>query len=492
MCGICGFLINDQQPNFDWSVVLRQMTDILAHRGPDSKGHLLNGSDNFILGLGHRRLSIIDLSSKGDQPIKNEDESVVVVLNGEIYNYRELTNDLKSNGHTFKSNSDTEVIVHLYEEFQEGFLDKLNGMFAIALFDKNRDTILLARDRLGIKPLFYAINGENLYFASEIKSLLSVEEISREIDHKALDTYITFGYIPGNRTIFKDIRKLPAASFLIYKNKKAKISSYWSLKYLPKITYTETEISEHLVYLFEKAVKRHLISDVPVGAFLSGGLDSSIIVALMSRVTNYRINTISLGFSAGGKDELKYSAAVADRYQTNHQEFTVEPEMTHILPELIWHLDEPFFDNSIIPTYYISKLARNKVKVVLSGDGGDEMFGGYEWARRQQYQNAFGLFFPLINKISTKAGWDALDLHNEYRKGWISKAKRFLHDLNSSVEDGFNRRTSVSKSFRQMLYTKELRKELDGFNGCRMNEKKCFMQTPSHFCRMIVYLKLTA
>jgi asparagine synthase (glutamine-hydrolysing) len=352
--------------------------------------------------------------------------------------------------------------VHLYEDFGRDSIAKLDGMFAIVLFDKNASTVLLARDRLGIKPLFYCIKGKNLYFASEIKSLLLVHEISRQIDFESLDSYFTFGYIPEGKTIFKDIKKLPPGSCLIFKNGEIKINSYWTLEYLPKIKGNESKINENLKTLFESAVKRHLVSDVPVGAFLSGGIDSSIIVALMSRVSDEKISSFSLGFSSGGKDELNYSKAVADHCKTNHSEFIVNPQMTQILPELVWHLDEPFFDNSIIPTYYISKYARNNVKVVLSGDGGDEMFGGYEWTRRQQYQNVFGMFSPLVKKISTRAGWGALGLYDEYGKSWISKAKRFFYDFNGNIEDGFHRRTSVSSAFRQMLYTEHLKKELNG------------------------------
>jgi asparagine synthase (glutamine-hydrolysing) len=338
-------------------------------------------------------------------------------------------------------------------------------MFAIALYDKNTDTILLARDCLGIKPLFYSIKNRNLYFASEIKSLLLLNEISREIDFKSIDSYFSFGYIPDNRTIFKDIKKVPPGSYLTFKKGDTKIKSYWTPEYLPKIEGNETEIKEQVYLIFERAVKRHLVSDVPVGAFLSGGIDSSIVVSLMSRISNEEINTFSLGFSSGGKDELNYARVVADHCKTNHHEFIVNPQVTQILPELVWNLDEPFFDNSIIPTYCISKLARSKVKVVLSGDGGDEIFGGYEWVRRQHYQNAFSVLTPLIKKISVKAGWDDLALHDEYGKSWISKAKRFFYDLNSNIADGFNRRTSVSNAFRQMLYSEGLKEELNCFDA---------------------------
>jgi asparagine synthase (glutamine-hydrolysing) len=441
------------------------MTNQLSHRGPNNDGYYYEKNANFIAGFGHRRLSIIDLSESANQPMNNEDNTIIVVFNGEIYNYQKQAEELIRAGHKFKSKSDTEVIIHLYEDYKERCLNKLDGMFAFALLDLSRNRILLARDRMGIKPLFYALNGKNLYFGSEIKSLLLIDEISKEIDLQALDLYFTYGYIPGVNTIFKGIKKLPPAAYLIFENQKANVTPYWSLSYLPKLDGSEHELKEQLIFVLEKAVKKHLISDVPLGAFLSGGIDSSIVVALMNKVGDGRVKTFSLGYTAGGEDELKYAKAVADHYNTDHQEFIVEPQMTHILPELIWHLDEPFFDNSIIPTYYISKLTRNKVKVALSGDGGDEMFGGYEWVRRQQYQNTFGPFLPLLKKISTKAPWNALDLHDEYGRSWLSKAKRFFNDLSSNIEDGFHRRTSVSKAFRQMLYSENVKNELDGFNA---------------------------
>jgi len=465
MCGLCGFIVENKQGYTDNSHVLKEMTNVITHRGPDSDGYFYTNTGKSTVGLGHRRLSIIDLSERADQPIGNEDNSIIIVFNGEIYNYRQLTDELKDKGHLFKSDSDTEVVVHLYEEFAEHCVNKLDGMFAFALWDRKTKRLFLTRDRMGIKPLFYSLKGNNIYFASEIKSLLLIDEISRLIDYKALDYYFTFGYIPGGRTIFKDIKKLQPASSLIFENNEIKITNYWSVKYLPKYSYSEKEIEERLISLFENAVKRHLISDVPLGSFLSGGLDSSIIVALMSRIGSSRVNTFSLGFSSGGKDELEYAATVADYYKTNHREFKVAPEMTQILPKLLWHLDEPFFDNSIIPTYYLSKLARDNVKVVLSGDGGDEVFGGYEWTRRNQYQIAYRVLPSSIRKGFAKCCIGNLELQNEYGNNWKSKTKRFLHDLNGNLEEGFRRRTSVSDAFRQTLYSDKLKDELAGFSA---------------------------
>lgn len=465
MCGICGLIVESKKRTVDWSNVLNKMTAILEHRGPDCKGHYYRDNGDSIVGLGHRRLSIIDLSGSASQPIGNEDDTLIVVFNGEIYNYRELTKELIDAGHRFKSNSDTEVIVHLYEDYKERCLDKLDGMFAFALLDRSRNRLVLARDRIGIKPLFYALKGKNFYFASEIKSLLLIDEISREIDLKALDLYFTYGYIPGARTIFKDIKKLPPASYLTFENQKLNVTPYWSLSYLPKLNDSEHELKEQLISIFEKAVKRHLIGDVPLGAFLSGGIDSSIIVALMHKVGDGRVNTFSLGYTAGEEDELEYARAIADHYNTDHQEFKVKPEMTSILPQLLWHLDEPFFDNSIIPTYYISKLARQKVKVVLSGDGGDELFAGYEWTRRHQYQVAYSAVPKLIRDVFAKPFSKEIRIGDQYGRSWASRTRRFLHDINADVQSGFLRRTAVAFDFRQKLYSEHLRAELNGFDA---------------------------
>jgi len=464
MCGICGFIVEYQGEPKNWVGTLNAMTQVLAHRGPDSDGHYYADTGHSIVGLGHRRLSIIDLSERADQPLGNEDDSVIVVFNGEIYNYEELTRELKDRGHIFKSHSDTETIVHLYEDLGDQCVTHLHGMFAFVLWDRRRNRLLLARDPVGIKPLFYVFKGGNLYFASEIKALLLLDEVSRQMDLGALDHYFTYGYIPGSKTIFKDISKLPPASCLIFENHRIDITPYWSIQYLPKTNVAEDVLREGLLNAFMRAVKRHLVSDVPLGAFLSGGVDSSIIVALMSMVGEKEINTFSLGYASGGKDELGYAAPVAERFATNHHEFRVDPEMTRILPELLWHLDEPFFDNSIIPTYYISKLARERVKVVLSGDGGDEIFGGYEWTRRNQYKVAYGMLPGFVRSSLAKSG-SGMDPGGDYRTGLKSKIRRFLTDLNTDVETGFLRRTTVSYPFRQMLYSQALRDELGDFDA---------------------------
>ncbi len=464
MCGICGFIVDQKDGSKDWPGILQGMTRMLVHRGPDSEGRHCKRASGRVVGLGHRRLSVIDLSEKANQPLGNEDDSVLIVFNGEVYNYKGLTEELKGSGHRFKSHSDTEVIVHLYEDIGDQCVDRLHGMFAFALWDEKRARLLLGRDPIGIKPLFYVFKDGNLYFASEIKALLVLDDVSREMDLKGLDHYFTHGYIPGSQTIFRDIKKLPPASYLIFENGGIHISPYWAIRYLPETELGEEELSEALLDAFRQAVKRHLVSDVPVGVFLSGGVDSSIVVALMSMVGEEQFDTFSLGYASGGKDELPYAETVADRFHTHHHVFRVDPEMTRILPELLWHLDEPFFDNSIIPTYYISKLARETVKVVLSGDGGDEVFGGYEWTRRNQYRAAYELL-PLFVRNPLKKLGAELGLAAEYGTGLTPKIRRFLADMNTDMEAGFLRRTAVSRQFRQMLYSGAFKEGLRDFDA---------------------------
>lgn len=464
MCGICGFIVHNKTDAEDYDGILRKMTDVLAHRGPDTGGNYLANNGDCIIGMGHRRLSIIDLSEAANQPMGNENNSVTVIYNGEIYNYKDLTRDLKLKGHKFRSRSDTEVIVHLYEDMGIRCVDRLDGMFAFALWDKKKKRLFLARDRMGIKPLFYAFLNGNFYFSSEIKSLLTIPEISRKLDYKSLDSYFTYGYIPGSRTIFHDIQKLPTASHLVFEKRQIKIQPYWSIEYLPKHNMSEKKLTDELLHRFSQAVKRHLVSDVSLGAFLSGGIDSSIIVALMNRVGEQSVDTFSLGYDSGGKDELEYAASVAGYYKTNHHEFRIKPEMTRILPELLWHLDEPFFDNSIIPTWYISSIARKKVKVVLSGDGGDELFGGYEWTRRHQFNQALKQWPGLVSTLLERSSGN-IHPEDEYSTSVVQKYRRLVSDLTADVEKGFRRRTTVSSPFRQMFYSRKLKNRLKNYDA---------------------------
>jgi asparagine synthase (glutamine-hydrolysing) len=352
------------------------MCDAIVHRGPDEDGYFVSGP----VALGMRRLSIIDLES-GKQPVHNEDSTIQVVFNGEIYNYRELKASLEMLGHSFYTRSDTEVIVHAYEQYGAGCFEKLRGMFGIAIWDARLQCLFLAIDRFGIKPLYFAPNRNNLIFGSELKCLLVSGEISREMDFEALSQYFTFGYIPAPQTIFRDVKKLLPGHFLRWTALDGvKIQPYWDF---PKNAASQrhdrspSQTRQELLEVLKDAVRSHLISDVPLGAFLSGGIDSSVVVALMSQVTKEPVKTFSIGFNDKQFNELDKARLVARHFHTDHHEMIVEPETVDILPKLVSHFGEPFADSSALPTYYVSKMAREHVKVALSGDGGDELFLGY-------------------------------------------------------------------------------------------------------------------
>jgi asparagine synthase (glutamine-hydrolysing) len=372
MCGIAGLLYRDG--TLVDSGVLRRMTDILAHRGPDGDGFYVDGS----VGLGHRRLAIIDLSG-GVQPMASVDGSVHITYNGEIYNYRELRRELRELGSGFRTASDTEVILAAYEAWGVECLARLRGMFAFAIWDARRRRILLARDRVGIKPLVYAWDGRCLRFASEIKAILEDADVPRELDLDALRDYLTYLYVPAPRSMFRGIRKLPPASYLVLSldGDEPEVQSYWDLQMTPDERLTEADWAAQLDHSLHEAVRLHMVSDVPVGAFLSGGVDSSSVVACMARTSSSPIKTFSIGFDEQDFDELRYARLVAGRYGTDHFEMVVKPDVISVLPRLAWQLDEPFADASVIPTYCVSKVTRDHVTVALSGDGGDESFAGY-------------------------------------------------------------------------------------------------------------------
>jgi asparagine synthase (glutamine-hydrolysing) len=349
------------------------MTDIIRHRGPDDDGHWFGDS----AGLGMRRLSIIDLQG-GKQPITNEDGSVIAVFNGEIYNYQRLRQELEATGHQFATDSDTETIVHAYEDDGPDFVRRLRGMFAIALWDRQRRRLVLTRDRFGKKPIYYTVDNGRLIFGSEIKSLLLAPGVRRELDPFAVSQYFTFGYIPSPRTAFAGIYKLPAAHILCFECERASLQRYWQLDFTPRCNDDEETATRRVRELLTEAVRIRLMSEVPLGAFLSGGVDSSAVVALMSEIATEPVKTFSIGFQEEDYSEVEYARRVASRYHTDHHEFFVRPDLLSVLPHLAWQFDEPFADASMVPTYYVSKLAREHVTVALSGDGGDELFGGYE------------------------------------------------------------------------------------------------------------------
>jgi asparagine synthase (glutamine-hydrolysing) len=381
MCGIAGFVDRDggARPSAtpvrlesEFSLVHR-MCEVIRHRGPDDEGiHVEPG-----VGLGMRRLSIIDLAG-GRQPIHNETNTISVVFNGEIYNYQQLRHELEAAGHQFYTSSDTETIVHAYEQWGEDAFGRLRGMFGIALWDHPRRTLLLARDRAGIKPLHYAERDGRLYFASEIKSLLAAGAADQKLNLEALDHYLAFLYTPRDGSIFEGVRKLPPGHYLRWRNGRVEVKEYWRIGAQETFTGSEQDAADALRGVLQEAVRCHMISDVPLGAFLSGGIDSSTVVGLMAQVSARPVQTFSIGFDEPDYDELEYARVVARHFGTDHHEFVVRPDGLSILEDLVSHFDEPFADSSAIPTWYVSEMARRHVTVVLSGDGGDELFGGYD------------------------------------------------------------------------------------------------------------------
>lgn len=381
MCGIAGIIDITSAPERG---LIERMNRIMHHRGPDGEGYYLDGP----VALGHRRLSIIDLSG-GKQPLSNEDGTVWITFNGEVYNFQELRNELIDKGHRFASRSDTETIVHAWEEYGERCVERFRGMFAFAVWDQRRQKLFAARDRLGKKPFYYWCDGKRFLFASEIKAILQDERVQRELDPAALADYLTYHYIPFPGTIFKGIRKLEPGHWLsVGMEEPERLSvdtrKYWDITYAPDDSLSEAQWCEALREKLREAVRIRLISEVPLGAFLSGGIDSSTVVALMSQVQDAPVKTFSIGFKEEDFSETVYARQIAERFGCEHHEFVVEPDAIEVLPKLAWEFDEPFADSSAVPTYYVSKLAREHVTVILSGDGGDETFAGYRrygWAQ---------------------------------------------------------------------------------------------------------------
>ncbi|MFH0895980.1 MAG: asparagine synthase (glutamine-hydrolyzing) [Bacteroidota bacterium] len=376
MCGITGLYIENKQDYQELQRSIHEMTSRLHHRGPDEDGYYVH--DN--IALGHRRLSIIDLKT-GQQPIFNENKRLCIIYNGEVFNYQDIRAHLIQLGHHFSTNSDTETILHAFEEWGEGCLSKLRGMFAFAIWDSQKETLFLARDRLGIKPLFFAQYKGKFAFSSEMKSILVDPHFDRTMDEEALSSFFTFAYIPAPLTIYKHIRKLLPGHCLTYKNGQVTIKQYWDVFFQPDRQKKEKDIIAEFMELLRESVRIRLMSEVPLGAFLSGGIDSSTVVALMSQASRDPVKTFSIGFggdTGGFDDERKYARQVAQRYGTNHTEHEVMPDVENILEKLVTSFDEPFADDSTIPTYFVCKIARENVTVALSGLGGDEMFCGYE------------------------------------------------------------------------------------------------------------------
>jgi len=454
MCGIVGIVERDfSQPVAEAD--LARMVETLHHRGPDEEGRItLPG-----VGLGMRRLAIIDLAG-GQQPILNETGDIKIVANGEIYNFRELQRELESHGHRFHSrNSDIEVLVHAYEQWGEDFLLKVRGMFALAIWDGRTRTLIAARDRAGEKPLYWTKTAKGLLLASEVKALLVRPEVSRELDPIALDQFLTYEYILAPRTLLKGVHKLPPAHLLRYRDGDVTVRRYWDAADVELRDWKDDEAAEALRSALQTAVDRQLLADVPLGAFLSGGIDSSSIVGLMSR-TSAQVNTFSIGFADGTYNELPYAREVAALFKTNHREKQASPDLADMFERLIVHLDEPFADVSMFPTFTVSELAREHVKCVLSGDGGDELFGGYDAYQAQALAAKLGWVGDAL--MPALAGVASTLPPTEKKKGLVNKVKRFSAGAATAPSDLGHYRWMVYLSARDKarLYRPGLRDAL--------------------------------
>lgn len=430
MCGIAGKYSFSQTETID-SKLIKAMCDTMAYRGPDDAGVYVNGP----IGLGHRRLSILDLSSLGHQPMSSADGKIWITYNGEIYNFQLLKKKLEEEGIQFKSNCDTEVIIALYQKHGVNCIDLLEGMFAFAIWDSVKKQLFLARDRIGKKPLFYFYNNNVLIFASEIKSILEDPLVTRAINYQALADYFKHLYVPDPKTIYQNIFKLKPGHFLICNEQGLREKQYWDVSFAKHAEGSDEEIAATLLTLLEEAVQKRMVSDVPLGAFLSGGIDSSAVVALMSRLQEKSVTTCSIGFDAEKYDEIPFARTIAKKFQTDHHEFTVKQKAEDILPELAYYFDEPFADASSVPTYYVSQLARQQVTVALSGDGGDENFAGYEKYHIDDIENKVRALFPQFLRKSLCPFFSKI--FHSINNNTCKKASSLLNTMSFEADFGF-------------------------------------------------------
>ncbi|MBM64379.1 MAG: asparagine synthase (glutamine-hydrolyzing) [Acidobacteria bacterium] len=448
MCGIAGKLVRSGEPAVDPKLVAH-MTAALSHRGPDAQGVWTASG----IGLGSSRLAVIDLSDRARQPLSNEDGSIRLVFNGEIYNFRELRHELEMRGHRFRSETDTEVIVHLYEDEGPECVRKLDGMFAFALWDARTRTLMLARDRLGQKPLFYWHRGDTVVFGSEPKALLQDTTVPNEVDEEAIHHYLTYGYVPAPLSAFKNIRKLAPAHYMLVTDGELRLSRYWTLDYEPKLQGSMGDLGVELDALLARSVERRLVADVPLGALLSGGLDSSAVVALMRRSMSGTIKTFSIGFEEPEYDELPYARAVAAAFETEHHELVVKPAVTDFLPRLVYHYNEPFADSSALATWCLTEMAGRSVTVALSGDGGDEAFLGYDrYAGAVLASRLDCLPMVLRRQVASAAAW----LPAATPKTAVARLRRFVGGLDLEPAQRYGRWMSMLLVEHKLkLYTPE-------------------------------------
>jgi len=461
VCGIAGIVAQHDQPVF--AEELHAMCAALVSRGPDDEGAFVGHR----AGLTMRRLSIIDLET-GHQPVSNEDGSIWVVLNGEIYNYRELRNELERRGHQFATSTDTEVIVHLYEERGDDCVHALRGMFAFAIWDERRQRLMLARDRIGIKPLYYGTVAGRFIFASELKAVLQLPEVERRLNWQAVSHLLAYATTPSNESIVEGIRKLePGHRLWLEPDKEPVVERYWELRFLPDPQRSEEDTIEELRAKLRESVRYHLVSDVPVGAFLSGGIDSSAVVASMAMMATGRIKTFSIGFREQEFNELPYARLVAKRFGTDHHELVLEPDILDLLDHFAWDLDEPLGDASAIPTYMVSRLASQQVKVVLSGDGGDELFGGYD-SYVTEGRDRWARFLPATIRtlLAGVSGLLPEDARGKQFLEYLSKpdGERYLF-ANTLFRSGHQRELLTGEAREQVAAAQPERPRLDRFLG---------------------------
>ncbi|HSB22746.1 MAG TPA: asparagine synthase (glutamine-hydrolyzing) [Burkholderiaceae bacterium] len=434
MCGIHGLYQLDGSPApVEW---LARMGDVTVHRGPDDAGVHADGR----CAIGMRRLSIIDLAG-GHQPLANHDRSLVVVCNGEIYNYRELRRELQGHGHRFGTESDSEVVLHGYAQWGERFVERLNGMFGFAIWDSPRQTLLVGRDRLGIKPIYWAENARRVSFASEAKALLELPGFEREVDAEALAAYLELGYVPAPLSIFRGIRKLPIGSILKVSPGGTSVHTYWQPSTRVDPAVSATEWTHRVRDRLEQSVRMQMVSDVPIGAFLSGGIDSSAVLAFMARHSSSPVKTYSIGFDGGAAErfynELDHARQVATLFNTDHHEILVKPDVVRLLPKLLWHMDEPIADSAFVTTFLVAEFARRDVKVILSGVGGDELFGGYRRYLGEHYMRYVDwLPQPAKRTAARLAGWLPSDRHSKWMN-YSRLAKSFLGSAASPFTDRY-------------------------------------------------------
>ncbi|HTS05629.1 MAG TPA: asparagine synthase (glutamine-hydrolyzing), partial [Candidatus Eisenbacteria bacterium] len=456
MCGICGKLNFDRDERIDPDLI-QSMMDAIQHRGPDDQGTFLRGQ----VALGHCRLSIIDLNT-GHQPLSNEDGSVWIVFNGEIYNYRELRAFLLSKGHAFRTQTDTEVIVHLYEELGPGCLDKLRGMFAFAIWDERARSLFLARDRVGIKPVYYCQTDHSLVFASEIKAILADPAVERQIAPDMIDRFLTFFYLPGEETLLKNVSKLAPGHYLLLKNGKPEIRQYWDLSFSkPAARPSRKHAEAQLVELLSETVERHMIADVPVGVLLSGGVDSTAVLSFAVENTNKSVSSYTVGFSEDGvADERSYARLAARTFATQHHDMTITAaDFSSFMPAYVWHMEEPVCEPPAIALYYVSKLAKSHVKVLLSGEGGDEAFAGYS-----NYRNLLWLE-RIKHRLSSLRGAAAWGLSFADSMVQSRRMTAYVPLVSADFPDYYYSRTSNPFRSRQnglgKLYSEDFARSID-------------------------------